>query len=334
MIKRIGKKTIVLTKKPRIVATSSIVGSREGKGGLARYFHKIIEDDKMCQQTYEKAERSMLTEAIDDASKALEKLDEKLDIVIGGDLLNQNITTSFAAREMQLPLIGVYSACATMVESLGVTAIMVDGGYINNGCATAISHFSSSERQYRFPLEQGTQRPPYSQWTVTGAGACIVGKTGSYPKITKITFGEVVDYGIKDVNNMGSAMAPAAMETLVNFFEDTGTTPRDYDLIVTGDLGILGSHILVDLMKDRGFPFNNNHKDCGAMIYEGMKNIYQGGSGAGCVASVFSSYFYQNLVEKKIGKMLLVATGALLSTTSSQQGESIPCIAHLIEIEC
>ena len=328
-----GKRTIELKNKPRIIATSSLVGSKEGKGLYGKYFQKVVEDDKMDKATFEKAEREMLQEVIDMANQKLAENGNAINMLIGGDLLNQNISMSFTAREMHLPLLGVYSACSTMSESLAIGAIMVDGGYMENIACATVSHFSSAERQYRFPLEQGTQRPPVSQWTVTGAGCCVLGKGTNEPKIVRITIGEVVDFGIADANNMGAAMAPAAMTTLIHYFEDTKTTPDDFDLILTGDLGILGSGILRELMADRNFPLGENYKDCGATIYEGLPNCYQGGSGAGCSASVFSSYIYKMLTTKKIKKMLFVATGALLSTTSTQQGETIPAIAHLIELE-
>lgn len=329
---RIGEKTIEFKNRPRIIATSSLVGSKEGDGAYGKFFHKVITDDKMKEQTFEKAERIMLQEVIEDANDTLIARGKKISMLIGGDLLNQNITMSFTAREMQLPLIGVYSACSTMSESLALGAIMVDGGYNDFIACGTVSHFSSAERQYRFPLEQGTQRPPVSQWTVTGAGVCVLGSEGNYPKITKATFGEVVDFGVKDANNMGAAMAPSARNTLINFFKDTNTLPNDFDLILSGDLGIMGSEILIELMRDCNYDITKVHKDCGAMIYEGLPHIYQGGSGAGCSASIFSSYIYKLLCERKLNRILYVATGALLSTTSTQQGESIPCIAHLIEV--
>ena len=328
-----GKRTIELKNKPRIIATSSLVGSKEGKGLYGEYFHKIVEDDKMKTTTWEKAERVMLQEVIDMANQQLAENGNAISMLIGGDLLNQNISMSFTAREMHLPLLGVYSACSTMSESLAIGSILVDGGYMDNIACATVSHFSSAERQYRFPLEQGTQRPPVSQWTVTGAGCCVLGKGENEPKIVRVTLGEVVDYGIADANNMGAAMAPAAMTTLIHYFKDTDSKPDDFDLILTGDLGLLGSAILIDLMEDRNYPLGDNYKDCGATIYEGLEDCYQGGSGAGCSASVFSSYIYEMLTTKKIKKMLFVATGALLSTTSSQQGETIPGIAHLIELE-
>lgn len=331
--KRIGKRTIIFPEQPKIIITSSIVGPKEGAGPMGEYFPNILADDKLNEDTYERAERIMLNSVLNEASNKLSKEDKNIDLIIGGDLLNQITTTSFTAREMRLPLLGLYSACSTMSEALLIGSVLVDGNYSENVACCSVSHFSSAERQYRFPLEQGIQRPPVSQWTVTGAGVCVLSKEGEGPKITKGLVGEVVDFGIVDVNNMGAAMAPAAMDTLVNFFDDTKTTPKDYDLVLTGDLGVLGSELLRDLMKDRNYEFCNNHADCGAMIFNKSPDKFQGGSGAGCSASVFSSYIYQLLRKGEIKKMLFLATGALLSTTSAQQGDSIPGISHLVEIE-
>ncbi len=327
-----GKRTIVLQNQPRIITATSIVGPKEGQGPLGSFFGTVIEDDKLNEKTFEKAERTLLHQAIEEGVTEAKKLGKDVSMLIGGDLLNQNISTSFTAREMHLPLIGLYSACSTMSESLALGAILIDGGYGDNIACATVSHFSSAERQYRTPLEQGTQRPPLSQWTVTGAGCAVLSKEGDYPKISKVHFGEVVDYGIIDANNMGAAMAPAAMTTLVKFFEDTNTSASDFDLIVTGDLGVLGSEIMMDLMEDRNFPIRDKYIDCGTEIYEKKPSFFQGGSGAGCSASIFCSYIYQKLVKKEINRMLFLATGALLSTTSSLQGESIPSISHLVEV--
>lgn len=319
---------------PKIALTSSVVGPKEGSGPLGKYFENVLSDDKVKEKTFEKAERKILSFVLDEISTKLKKRGEDLDVIVGGDLLNQLTTTSFAAREMHVPLLGLYSACSTMSEALLVGSVLVDGGYVKNAVACSVSHFSSAERQYRFPLEQGTQRPPVSQWTVTGAGACLLKLSEEkLPKITRALIGKVEDYGITDVNNMGAAMAPAAASTLCDFFENSGELPENYDLVLTGDLGVLGSDILVDLMNDRGYDISKVHDDTGAMIYEKSPDKFQGGSGAGCSASVLSSYIYQKLCGGEIKRMLFLATGALLSTTSSQQGESIPGISHLVEIE-
>ncbi len=329
---RIGERTICFPSKPKIISACSLVGPEEYNGPLQKYFVNKVQDDTMNQKTYEKAERKMLTKVIDGAISATQVKNREVQLLIGGDLLNQIISTSFSARETQIPLLGVYSACSTMSESLATGGMAVDGGYASSVVCGTVSHFSSAERQYRTPLEQGAQRPPVSQWTVTGAGACVVANSGDGPAITKATFGKVIDFGVSDVNNMGAAMAPAAADTLQTFFKDTNATPEEYDMILTGDLGYLGGELFCDLLLDRGFDITKKHRDCGAMIYPKDTAKFQGGSGAGCSASVFCSYIYKQLARKKIKKMLFLATGALLSTTSSMQGETIPGISHLVEI--
>ncbi len=332
--KRLGKRTIIFPSKPKIISACSLVVPEEYNGPLQKYFVNKVQDDTMNQKTYEKAERKMLTKVIDGAISARQVKDTDVQMLIGGDLLNQIISTSFSARETQIPLLGVYSACSTMSESLAVGAMAVDGGYASTVACGTVSHFSSAERQYRTPLEQGSQRPAVSQWTVTGAGCSVISSAGSGPAITRATFGKVIDFGVTDVNNMGAAMAPACADTLQAFFQDTNASPKDYDMILSGDLGYLGSELLCDLLLDRNIDITKNHRDCGVLIYPKDTDKFQGGSGAGCSASVFNSYIYKKLMQKRIKKMLFLATGALLSTTSSMQGETIPGISHLVEIEC
>ncbi len=331
-MKKIGERTIIFPTKPKIISACSLVGPEEYNGPLQKYFVNKVQDDTMHQKTYEKAERKMLTKVIDGAISASQVKEKEVELLIGGDLLNQIISTSFSARETQIPLLGVYSACSTMSESLAVGAMAVDGGYVSTVACGTVSHFSSAERQYRTPLEQGSQRPPVSQWTVTGAGCSVLSNSGKGPQITRATFGKVIDFGVTDTNNMGAAMAPAAADTLEAFFRDTKTNPKEYDMILTGDLGYLGSELLCDLLADRRIDISKNHRDCGALIYPKDTAKFQGGSGAGCSASVFNSYIYKKLMQGKIKKMLFLATGALLSTTSSMQGETIPGISHLVEI--
>ncbi|MFI3167054.1 MAG: stage V sporulation protein AD [Bacillota bacterium] len=333
-MKKQGERTIIFPTKPKIISACSLVGPEEYNGPLQKYFVNKVQDDTMNQKTYEKAERKMLTKVIDGAISAKQVKDKNVELLIGGDLLNQIISTTFSARETQIPLLGVYSACSTMSESLAVGCMAVDGGYASTVACGTVSHFSSAERQYRTPLEQGCQRPTVSQWTVTGAGCSVISNEGKGPQITRATFGKVVDFGVTDVNNMGSAMAPAAADTLQAFFADTNEDPKSYDMILTGDLGYLGSEILCDLLLDRKIDITKNHRDCGALIYPKDTAKFQGGSGAGCSASVFNSYIYKKLMQKRIKKMLFLATGALLSTTSSMQGETIPAISHLVEITC
>ena len=256
-----------------------------------------------------------------------------IDMLLSGDLLNQIISSSFTARAFDMTYLGLFGACSTIAESFAIGAALLDAGHFKKvACATS-SHFSTAERQFRFPLELGNQRPPTSQWTATAAGCAILSTTGKGPCITSATFGKVIDYGIVDVNNMGAAMAPAAMNTIIAHFLDTKTKPEDYDLILTGDLGIFGSKILVELMLEEGFDISANHDDCGRMIFSKKQKALMGGSGAGCSASVFNSLILERFKEGIYKKVLFVPTGALLSTTSSQQGDSIPCIAHAVVIE-
>ena len=324
--------TIRFYNKPSIIATSTIAGPKEAEGNIGKYIEKKVNDDTLGEKTYEKAECKMLTYAIEHAIKNSGLKISDIGLLISGDLLNQIISSSFSARQFDIPFLGVYNACSTMSEAFAIGATFVDGGYYEN--VVAGSHFSTAERQYRYPLELGCIRPPQSQWTVTGAGGAVISSIkGDFPKITFATFGKVTDYGVVDANNMGAAMAPAARRTLITHFEDTCRTPDYYDVILTGDLGALGSRILKHLMREKGYNIDKNHVDCGELIYNIDEREYQGGSGAGCSAVTFNSYFYKKLTEKKINRVLFIATGALLSTTSSQQGESIPSVAHAVAIE-
>ncbi|MBP3434226.1 MAG: stage V sporulation protein AD, partial [Clostridia bacterium] len=254
-------------------------------------------------------------------------------LLVSGDLLNQIISASFAARDFDFPFLGVYGACSTLAESYAIAAALINAGYYQKIVAATGSHFSSAERQYRYPLELGCTRPPQSQWTVTGAGGAFIASEGSSLAITGATLGKVVDFGITDVNNMGAAMAPAAADTILNHLRDTGRNADYYDLIVTGDLGALGSRIVKDLTWEKGVDIEKNHVDCGEIVYKVIEDEFQGGSGAGCSAVVFNSYIYDKLKKRELNRVLLAATGALLSTVSSGQGESIPCICHAVSLE-
>ncbi len=326
-------RTIVYNEKPKIVATSSVGGPKESEGSIGKFIETKLTDDLFGEKSFEKAESKIMFTAISGTIKNA-KLDKKdIDAVIAGDLLNQITASTFAIRNFEFGYLGVYNACATFVETLILGATLIDGRYMNNVICSACSHFSSAERQYRYPLELGCTRPPQSQWTVTGAGACVLSRDGNGPKIASSTVGRVIDYGVVDANNMGAAMAPAAADTLLTLFLETNTTPNDYDLIVTGDLGVLGSRAFKDLIWEKGYDVEKQHVDCGELIYNLCESEYQGGSGAGCIALVFSSYIYKRLTEKKLNKIILIATGALLSSVSSQQGESIPGIAHAVVLE-
>lgn len=325
--------TVFFENKPKIIATGTVAGPKESAGIVGRFVDKTLPDDMFGESTYEKAECKMLTYAISKTVENAKKQEKDVDMLISGDLLNQIISASFAARDFDVPFLGVYSACSTMSESLAIAAAFVNAGYAKNIVAATGSHFSSAERQYRYPLELGNTRPPQSQWTVTGAGGAMVSNDGGRVAITAATFGKVVDFGITDVNNMGAAMAPAAANTLLQHLRDTGRDEKYYDLIVTGDLGALGSRILKDLTWEKGVDIQNNHIDCGEIIYNVIEDEFQGGSGAGCSAVVFNAYIMDKLKKREINRVLFCATGALLSTVSSGQGESIPCISHAVAIE-
>ena len=328
-----AKHTIYFEKQPRIISTGTIAGPKECAGVVGKYVDRALSDDMFGESTYEKAECKMLTFAIQTAIKNAALEEEGIDLMISGDLLNQIISASFAARDFDFPFLGVYGACSTMAESFALAASLINAGYFRKIVAATGSHFSSAERQYRYPLELGTTRPPQSQWTVTGAGGAVIAEKGSHTAITGATFGKVVDFGVTDVNNMGAAMAPAACDTILTHLKDTGREPDYYDLIVTGDLGALGSRIVKDLTWEKGVDIQPNHVDCGEIVYKVIEDEFQGGSGAGCSAVVLNSYIYDKLKRREINRVLFAATGALLSTVSSGQGESIPCICHAVSIE-
>ncbi len=324
---------ILFKNKPKIISAATVCGKKEGSGNLGKYVDEIVTDDYFGEESFEFAERKMLQTTI---MKVMDKAGYKEDdigVYIGGDLLDQIISSSFAAREFAFPFLGVYTACSTMGESMLLGALLTDGGYLQSALCATCSHFSTAERQYRFPLEQGTTRPAQSQWTVTGAGGNLISLQGEGVSITSALIGKVVDYGVTDANNMGAAMAPAAADSLRDFFIESGKGPDFYDMILTGDLGALGSRILKELVKKTGFNIDKNHIDCGELIYNIMEDEYQGGSGAGCSAVVFNSYVYQMMKKGKYRRILFLPTGALLSTLSTQQGESIPGIANVIELQ-
>ena len=330
---KLGNQTIVFKNKPCMKACYSVVGQKEGEGNFKDYFDYVLINDLFDEKSYEKAERKILELCM---FKAIDKAQLKvkdIDCVICGDLLNQIISSSFSARQLNKPFLGLYGACSTMAESLIVGSTLVDGKYAKNVLCGTGSHFSTAEKQYRNPLELGNQRPPMSQWTITGAGCTVLSEKGQGNVITSATIGKVTDFGIIDVNNMGAAMAPSAMSTLIAHFQDTKTNPDDYDLIVTGDLGKLGSEILRDLMEKNSYPLGQNYSDCGHMMYTSNQRTFQGGSGAGCSASILNSYIDTQMKKGVFKKVLFCATGALLSTLSSQQGDSIPGICHAVVIE-
>lgn len=330
---KVGKQTVKLKNPPVVTSTASIVGPKEGKGPLANYFDQTVDDELWGEKTWEKAEskfiRETLARTVSKASMAV----SALDYIIAGDLLNQCIAANFGLRESNVPFLGIYSACSTMGESMGIGAMLIDGGYAANIVCITSSHFCSAEKQFRYPLELGSQRPPTSQWTVTGSGGVLLSAEGSGPFITKVTAGKIVDMGIKDQNNMGAAMAPAAADTIFAHFEDTGLPHDYYDLVVTGDLGMVGKEILDDILSSNGVRIGTILDDCGLMIYDKSQGVHAGGSGCGCSGTVFAGFLFDRLKNGKLNKILFVPTGALLSPASVQQGETIPCIAHAVAME-
>lgn len=332
-MQKLGKQTIKFDNPPTILDCASIVGPKEAQGPLAEYFDQTLEDEFWGEKTWEKAESKIIKETVNTVISKSGVPSDQIDLMIAGDLLNQCISSSFGLREANIPFLGVFGACSTFVESMCIGSICVESFAKNVLCATS-SHFCSAEKQFRFPLELGNQRTPTAQWTVTGSGAAIITQSGMGPYITHITPGKIIDMGIKDANNMGVAMAPAFCETLITHFLDTGRSPNYYDAIISGDLGHVGKEIAIDIAKARGYNIKPNYNDCGVLIFDKEKqDTHSGGSGCGCCGSVFSGYFFKQLKAKKLKKVLLIATGALMNSTSSQQGESIPGIAHAISIE-
>ena len=330
--KKIGTQTAALANPPSLAAWANVVGKKEGEGPLADTFDYIDGDDTFGESTWEKSESAMQKQALTLALNKAGQAASALDWLFSGDLLNQCIGSSFAARGQEVPFFGLYGACSTMGEGLALAAMTLDGGFGEWAAVTASSHFCSAERQYRTPLEYGGQRTPTSQWTATAAGAAVLAREGPGPYITHVTVGKIVDKGVTDTNNMGAAMAPAAFDTIISHFNATGRSPGSYDMIFTGDLGTLGSELLVELLRKSGIQVKN-HGDCGAMLFD-IKNqdVHCGGSGCGCCASVLTGYILNNLKAKTWKNILFFLTGALHSPTSAFQGESIPGICHAIAI--
>jgi stage V sporulation protein AD len=332
--KRLGGQTVAIESEVSILGHASVVGGKEGDGPLGKYFDKIENDPLFGEATWEKAERMLYSKTI---SLVLEKSNipsSEINYVISGDLLNQCVSSSFAVRDTGLPYLGIYGACSTMSESMSIASMIIDGGFANRIMCIAGSHFCSAEKQFRFPLEYGGQRPPTAQWTVTGCGAVIMGNSTGKPKVTHVTTGKIEDMGIKDGNNMGAAMAPAFVSTVEAHFNDTGRTPADYDLILSGDLGEVGKSMAIELLRRDGLDLSINYTDCGVLVFDNLgQDTHAGGSGCGCSAAVLCSYILPKIEMGEYKRVLFVATGALMSPTTTQQGDSIPSIAHAIAIE-
>ncbi len=326
------KKRTLTFPNAHILESYTVAGPKENDGKYHGLFDLALCDDMFGQQTFERAERKMFEHCIDGAIAKANLCNRDIDAVVGGDLLNQIVSASFSARKQHAGFLGLYNACATFVESLIVGSSVLNNGFENVVCVAG-SHFSTAERQYRYPLELGVLRSPVTQWTATGVGATVLSCCGEdVPKVTRATIGRVVDYGILDANNMGAAMAPSACDTIVTFFKDTLANVDDYDAIFTGDLGKLGSEILLDLAAQQGLFLADKLHDCGGSLYFEEQQTYQGGSGAACSALVFNAYLLGKLRKKQFKKVLLAGTGALMSPTTSFQGDSIPAITHLVEV--
>ena len=330
-----GRQTVALAAPPFVVSFANIGGKFEGNGPLADSFDELNEDSFFGQKTWEQGESVMQKRVLENALKKAGLESAQLDYILAGDLLNQCIGSSFALRDFGIPFYGLYGACSTMGESLSLAALLIDGGFAERCAALTSSHFCTAERQYRMPVPYGSQRPPAAQWTATAAGCTILAAEGPGPYVTHVTCGTIEDLGICDANNMGAAMAPAAYKTLTALFRETHTTPRDYDLILTGDLGELGHAIVLDFFRRDGLDLTGNYFDCGMLLYDRKnQDMHAGASGCGCSAAVLNGYVLSGMRAGRWKRVVFAPTGALLSPTSSFQGESIPGICHAVCLSC
>ena len=333
-MKKLGSQSIIFETPINIISAASIVGPKESEGPLSKYFDKCLDDEFWQEKTWEKAESKIIKETVNMAISKSGIPVKDINYCFAGDLLNQCISSSFGLRELGVPFYGIFGACSTFGEGIQLGSVFIESGAAKNVVCAASSHFCSAEKQFRFPLELGNQRPPTSQWTVTGSGSIVLSKSGTGPKITAITTGKVVDLGIKDSNNMGAAMAPAALDTLITHFKETRRKPSYYDGIFTGDLGYIGKEIVIENALINGYNIKNNFNDCGVLMFDRKtQDTHSGGSGCACSAAVFSGYLYSQMLNKKLKRILLIPTGALTNATTAQQGESIPGIAHAVAIE-
>lgn len=336
--KRIGRQTVALPSKPGILSWASVAGQKEKEGPYGSKFDIIIPDELNGEQSFEAAERAMLEQAVKLSAQKAGRSTHELQMLLSGDLLNQIISAGFAARNLGIPFYGLYGACSTMSESLSLGGMLADGGFADMLACATCSHFCTAERQYRAPLELGNQRTPTAQWTVTGAGAVLVcggpAAKGAQAVLTHTTCGRVIDLGITDQNNMGAAMAPAAADTIAVHLRDMGRSFDDYDLVATGDLGHLGKDLLIELLKKKGISVQEKKLfDCGCEIFDARQDTHAGGSGCGCAASMLCAHLLPEVSSGRLKRILFMATGALLSPTTTMQGESVPGVAHAVVIE-
>lgn len=329
-----GQQSWLFENKPVIIGSASIGGPFEAQGNLAADFDLLHDDLWLGQDSYEKAEKKLLEQACETAIKKAGVKKEDIQVFLSGDLINQIISSSFTARTLGIPYFGLYGACSSSMEGLTLASLMVDSRFAKLALAATSSHNAASEKQYRYPTEYGAQKPPTAQWTVTGAGAVVVAQQGQGPRVTSATIGRVVDMGLSDPFNMGAAMAPAAVDTLEAHFRDLNVSAADYDLIATGDLGKIGHRIAADLLAKHGIDIPQEKlTDCGMLIYKDTQPVLAGGSGCACAATTTYGHFFKRMRKGELKKILVVATGALLSPMSYQQKETIPCIAHAVAIE-
>lgn len=331
MTKKIGSGTYVFSSPVRVRAYEVTVGQKERQGPLGKYFRYYSDDEYFGQDSFEKAETFMQKEVLGRVIQKQGLSAEDIDFVFAGDLLNQCAGSNYSVRDLSVQFFGLYGACSTMAEALILACMTIDGDFSTRALAMTSSHFCSAERQFRYPLEYGAQRPPAAQWTVTGAGCVMLDRYNGKIGISRCCPGAICDMGITDISNMGAAMAPAAALTLKRFFDDTSTKPSDYDLILTGDLGAVGAELLRKLLLQDGIDLGDGYDDCGLLIYDcKSQDVHSGGSGCGCSASVLTGYVLPEMENGRFRNVLFMTTGALMSPTSNMQGESIPGIAHLV----
>lgn len=332
---RQGARALRFPNKPRIAGHAAVVGKKEGEGPLRDTFDRVATDDHFGQASWEKAESEMQKECIELAAVKAGKELSEIDAILAGDLLNQCIGSAFASVDSDVPFVGLYGACSTMAESLLLGSCLVDGGYASHVIAAASSHFCAAERQYRFPLAYGGQRTQTAQWTATASGAAVLSdvKSAGSVAVTAGAIGQMVDLGVTDAANMGAAMAPAAFRTLRDFWQDTKTKPTDYDMVLTGDLAHVGGDLLVELFRKDGVDITPVYSDCGSMLFSPEQDAHAGGSGCGCSACVVCGRILRDLEEGKLHRVIFAGTGAMMSPTSVQQGQSIAGVCHLVVLE-
>lgn len=333
MSKKLSSRSIVFTTPPNIKSYSSTVGKDEGDGTLGEYFDVVEEDSYFGQDSWEKAESTMQCQTIQRAIKKANLTTDNIDFMFAGDLINQCTSTTYGIRDLEIPFFGIYGACSTMTEGILLASMSMDNSLADNIVCATSSHFSTAERQFRFPISYGGQRTPTAQWTCTASGAVVVSHEKKPPYVVGGCIGKIVDLGITDVNNMGSAMAPSSADTIRTYLNDTGYKPSDFDSIVTGDLGLVGSKLLIELLQKDNIDISKQHEDCGVMMFDiDRQDKHAGGSGCGCSASILCAYWLPKIQTGEFKNVLFMSTGALMSPMLLQQGESIPGITHLIHL--